>query len=176
MTLLSIQVIKRVLSIALILSMMTSSPASATLNLDHNNTRVYTSFDQRQIVCLAKNSYYEASSQSFVGMIAVDNVVINRVNSNTTYFGPSPCKVIYQKHNKVCQFSWVCSHRAIKDQYIYSLSLLAAIDVYFSLSIKDYSNGALYYHAIYSHPAWAHKMKITTKIGDHIFMKEINHG
>jgi spore germination cell wall hydrolase CwlJ-like protein len=72
------------------------------------------------VECLAKNMYYEARNQNLAGMLAVTNVVFNRVND--VRFPNSICKVVQQgptaksikepdveyplRHK--CQFSWYC--------------------------------------------------------------------
>jgi len=74
------------------------------------------------VMCLAKNIYYEAGSEPLDGKLAVAQVVMNRVAD--PYFPKTVCDVINQKasvHAKsewddnisVCQFSWVCSGRKI---------------------------------------------------------------
>lgn len=127
----------------------------------------FNEFDQQQIKCLAKNIYFEAGNQSLTGKIAVANVVINRVKSKG--FPETPCKVIYQKTGKTCQFSWVCQNKKIRDFNLYQESHRIAQFVY--KTKQDITNGALFFHSIRSRPSWSYKFKMTARIGDHIFYR-----
>jgi spore germination cell wall hydrolase CwlJ-like protein len=59
----------------------------------------------KQLLCMAKNIYYEAASESFEGKLAVAQVTMNRVNSKK--FPSNVCDVVYQKTGSTYQFSWV---------------------------------------------------------------------
>ena len=94
-----------------------------------------------EIECLAHNVYFEASGESFQGKLAVAQVTMNRLN--TTKKRNSVCNVVYEKRNKICQFSWVCSKgRKIKSIKAYEESKAAAYYAYYDLmrieGIKDY--------------------------------------
>ena len=60
----------------------------------------------KQIMCIAKNIYYEAASESHEGKLAVAQVTINRANSKK--YPSDFCGVVYQKTGSTCQFSWTC--------------------------------------------------------------------
>ena len=49
--------------------------------------------DLKQLACLAKNIFYEASNESMLGQAAVARVVLNRVAHG---FARTPCAVVYQ--------------------------------------------------------------------------------
>ena len=59
----------------------------------------------QQILCMAKNIYYEAAKEPFEGKLAVAQVTMNRANS--VQFPKTVCEVVYQKINQTYQFSWV---------------------------------------------------------------------
>jgi len=59
----------------------------------------------QQILCMAKNLYYEAARESFEGKLAVAHLTMNRANS--VQFPNTVCEVVYQKVNRTYQFSWV---------------------------------------------------------------------
>ena len=64
--------------------------------------------NKEELDCMASNIYFEASTQSRVGKIAVAQVTMNRVRSPE--FPNSVCEVVYQgpknpKNKKLCQFS-----------------------------------------------------------------------
>ena len=62
--------------------------------------------------CLALNAYHEARSESVAGIIAVSQVVLNRVKS--PMFPNSICEVVFQGGTKRdrCQFSWHCDGKS----------------------------------------------------------------
>ena len=145
--------------------------------------------DETEIACLAKNMYFEARNEGTAGVLAVTNVVLNRVQSDK--YPNTICAVIEEakiskwwlkekgikmpiKHQ--CQFSWFCDGKPdiIKNQYVYNqlydLSK-SIIDSNFK-NLMDITDGALWYHADYVHPKWAKSFEKTTKIGRHIFYRE----
>lgn len=126
-----------------------------------------TPHDERQIQCLAENAYFEAGNQSEKGMIAVNNVVMNRVEDKR--FPKTPCAVIKQRTKHVCQFSWVCEgKKRIRDMDVFRRARETAERVYLEKT-HDVTNGALFYHAKYVNPRWGKKRVAT--IGAHIFYR-----
>jgi spore germination cell wall hydrolase CwlJ-like protein len=137
---------------------------------------------KRQVDCLAANIYFEAGHEPENGKIAVGMVTLNRVHS---YKWPrTVCGVVKEKDSNVCQFSWWCEPRnkekAIKAKYtrqeklIYNKAKEIALYVYMNyedLKDDDLTDGAQFYHADYVNPGW--KLKRTTKIGRHIFYKQM---
>ena len=125
--------------------------------------------DERQIQCLAENAYFEAGNQSTKGMIAVTNVVMNRVKDKR--FPGTPCAVVNQKARGVCQFSWVCEgKKRIHDWALFRKTRQVAEDVYLR-NVGDVTGGAKFYHADYVMPRWAYVFDRTKKIGAHIFYR-----
>lgn len=148
------------------------------------------------LFCLALNAYHEARSENLRGMIAVSQVVMNRVESDL--YPNTPCEVVYQgptreswktrqyadmaeedriyypvKHR--CQFSWHCDGKSDTphDNIAWAEARLVAGGV---LSGKLYNvvGKSLWYHADYVKPDWAKKKEKVTKIGSHIFYKPKN--
>lgn len=125
--------------------------------------------DKQQIQCLAENAYFEAGNQSKKGMIAVTNVVMNRVNDKR--FPKTPCGVIKQKASGVCQFSWVCEgKKRVRDLALFEKTKHIAEQVYLR-NLGDVTGGAKFYHADYVSPSWGRVFDRTRKIGDHIFYR-----
>lgn len=124
--------------------------------------------DEKQIQCLAQNAYHEARGQGPAGMIAVTNVVMNRVKDKR--FPKTPCAVIKQRTRKTCQFSWVCANSAIKDRKLYGEAVDIVRRVYYNMSI-DNTRGALYFHERHARPSWSYKMRLTVNVGSHKFYK-----
>jgi len=151
-----------------------------------------TSYDyQDEVKCLAQNVYFEARDQTTKGQIAVALVTINRVESRR--FPNSICKVIHQarrysngkikKH--MCQFSWYCDGLSDtpRDRIAWKVSktiaraMLKRPGVHIkhfgkTWDMKDFLNGAKFYHRIDVNPYWNNKMIKVATIGDHIFWKD----
>tara|TARA_R110000822_G_scaffold88734_1_gene205438 strand:- start:1467 stop:2171 length:705 start_codon:yes stop_codon:yes gene_type:complete len=125
--------------------------------------------DKQQISCMAENAYFEAGNEPTKGIIAVNNVVLNRVNDKR--FPNTPCGVISQRTKRVCQFSWKCEGRkVVRDQGTYTKAKKIAEHVYLG-NYSDVTNGAQFYHADYVSPSWGRVFNRTTKIGAHIFYR-----
>jgi len=141
-----------------------------------------TFYSERDLECLALNSYYEARNQSLAGQIAVAQVVLNRVNSSK--FPDTICEVIYQgptytnwKGNEMpvrnmCHFSWWCDGKSDipVDVRTYHKILDNLTDLVYSDTI-DITDGSTHYHADYVEPDWSSAFEVTVKIDDHIFYK-----
>lgn len=131
--------------------------------------------DYNQIKCMAENLYFEARGEPLLGQIAVNNVVMNRVNDPQKRFGNTPCEVINQitynkRKKKVCQFSWKCEgNKKIKNQEKF-LALKALSHYTYYGAFEDVTEGAKFYHATYVNPKW--NLQKVTKIGQHIFYRE----
>jgi spore germination cell wall hydrolase CwlJ-like protein len=124
----------------------------------------------RQIICMAKNLYYEAAMESHEGKLAVAQVTINRAN-NKNY--PSDiCGVVYQKTGATCQFSWTCDSdkKEIRNRYAWEESLYIARRALTETILHHElaKSNALFYHATYVSPEWTNT-KFIKKIGNHIF-------
>lgn len=132
------------------------------------------------LVCLALNTYHEARDQSFVGQVAVAQVVMNRVADNR--FPNDPCSVVKQgptyswkpdfpvRHR--CQFSWYCDGKSDKarDTEAYEKAYMIAHGVYYG-NIDNLVGGATHYHAYYVNPSWAETKTKIVRIDDHIFYR-----
>lgn len=146
---------------------MESSAVVEKKVIPEQETLKITPHDERQLQCLAENAYFEAGNQSMKGMIAVTNVVMNRVEDRR--FPKTPCAVIKQRYRGTCQFSWVCEgKKRIRNAEVFSRARAAAERVYLEQT-HDVTKGALFYHAYYVNPRW--NLKRVTTIGAHIFYK-----
>ena len=134
---------------------------------------------KKQVDCLAKNIYYEAGHESYEGKLAVAQVTMNRVNDPK--YPKDICSVVYQKTTDqnlrtVCQFSWTCMVKElfVKDKYAWEEANNIAKRALTQPVLHDTiaESNALYYHAVYVNPGW-NKTKVVTKIGNHIFYKNI---
>ena len=143
-----------------------NAPADAALTLSGSASG--------EMHCLAQAVYFEARGESHAGQLAVAQVVLNRVRS--ARYPDTICGVVYQnehRHNR-CQFSFACDGRAEVAHNRRSWNNAVAIaeeavegdrrDL-----IAGMSNNTLYYHATSVSPRWASQMRVTKRIGRHIF-------
>jgi len=141
-------------------------------------------YEEREIECLALNSYFEARNQSLAGQIAVAQVVLNRVRSKD--YPDTICDVIQQgptyenwKGNILpvrnqCHFSWWCDGKSDipQDEETYQNILNLVTQIIQDKPI-DITEGSLYYHADYVKPYWVPTLERTLVIDNHIFYKNI---
>jgi len=138
-----------------------------------------------EIVCLAKNIYFEAKSEDMIGRIAVGNVTINRVKDSD--FPNTVCGVVWEKRihpntkKWVAQFSWTWDGKnddpSEADAWEESLTLASAMLAEGSLdNFVDITDGADHYHALYVKPYWRNHMQVATTIGAHRFYISENPG
>ncbi|MCP5073233.1 MAG: cell wall hydrolase [Rhodobacteraceae bacterium] len=122
--------------------------------------------------CLTEALYFEARGESFKGISAVAEVIVNRRDSGK--FPGTVCRVINQGvgGKRGCQFSYKCDgHKEVfreRDAYdrvakIASLTLNGAL-----LKVTD---GALYYHTKAVRPSWSRKFRRTANVGAHYFYR-----
>lgn len=128
----------------------------------------------RQVECMTRNVYYEASHEPAEGKIAVAQVVMNRAASGK--FPDDVCQVISQKtvfhSHVVCQFTWLCDgsvDRRVIHPAMWEESRLAAKKVLLEGFRLPSLENALYYHADYVNPRW--RLDEVARIGRHIFYK-----
>lgn len=141
----------------------------------------------KDVVCLAKNIYFEARNEPTKGQIAVALVTLNRVRSKR--FPNTVCNVVKQavrRNGKVvlhkCHFSWYCDGLPDKPlEYIpwrVSLAIARAMlqksGVYIThygkrWHVEDFLNGSTHYHTKDVDPYWNKNMLVIITIGEHIF-------
>jgi spore germination cell wall hydrolase CwlJ-like protein len=122
----------------------------------------------KQLLCMARNIYYEAGREPYEGKLAVAQVVNNRVNSSK--FPKTICEVVYQKINNTYQFSWVGENVSTQmNKYVWEESLMVAKKSMTNSNIHELlsKTKAMYFHAVSVSPDW--NLKRVTKIGNHIF-------
>ncbi len=120
--------------------------------------------------CLALNLYHEARGEDASGVVAVGNVVLNRVESKR--FPSTVCKVVKQggQRRYKCQFSWWCDGRSDKAKNKASWQEMVWLaQKLLDGSIADNTDGALFYHTSNVNPYWNVKMTPKVRLGTHIF-------
>ena len=132
------------------------------------------------IVCLALNVYHEAKNQSFIGQVAVAQVVMNRVNDHR--YPNTVCEVVKQgltykwkPHLPIknrCQFSWYCDGKSDTplEFEAWNTSVMVAENLLANVPPR-LLEGATYYHATNVNPSWAKEKIFIKQIGDHLFYK-----
>lgn len=145
---------------------------------DTIDIEVHKSKNRKEIECLAKNIFYEARNQPVMGKVSIAFVPITRSKESSH----SICRVVYQKNNRGCQFTWVCTVKKQKgnaiEQKAKKEALIIAYLAYNNM-ISDPTEGAnFYYNPKLAHPKWAKTMAIIKTmyanngyIGDHLFLK-----
>mgnify|MGYP000197503153 CR=1 FL=1 len=135
------------------------------------------------LMCLALNVYHEAKNQSFIGQVAVAQVVMNRVKD--TRYPNTVCDVVKQgltykwkpslPIKNRCQFSWYCDGKSDKpdDEYAWAYAQMVAADVLRG-EVPDFTGGSTHYHAYYVKPYWADMMLYQGDFGSHYFFREID--
>jgi spore germination cell wall hydrolase CwlJ-like protein len=116
-----------------------------------------------EILCLAKNIYYEARGEPLHGKIAVAQVTLNRV-THRTEFESNICGVVYAKH----QFSWTMEkHREPRGEAWAEAQALAKAVIIGTVYLPKFN--ALYFHNLTVKPKWNKTKELVARIGNHIF-------
>jgi len=126
----------------------------------------------KQVLCMAKNLYYEAASEPWEGKLAVAQVTMNRANSSK--FPSTVCEVVYQKTGSTYQFSWVGEKVSeVRNKYAWEECLIIARKALTEAKLHDtiYKTQSMYYHNTSVNPGW--KLKYVAKIGNHLFYTRV---
>jgi spore germination cell wall hydrolase CwlJ-like protein len=118
----------------------------------------------QQILCLAKNIYFEARGEPHQGKLAVAQVTLNRTKH--WQFRGSVCSVVYQPR----QFSWTLKPALIKDYWAWQEAKQLAHDMLTGKLVLE-GFDALYFHTKQIKPKWKKHKKAVTVIGNHVFYK-----
>jgi len=133
--------------------------AEKTLNTAYQTVKA----TNAELLCLAKNIYYEARGEPMHGKIAVAQVTLNRV-THRTEFQSSICQVVYAKH----QFSWTMEqHREPRGEAWLEAKTIAKAVVVGTVYLPKFN--ALYFHNLTVKPQWNKTKELVAKIGNHIF-------
>ena len=129
-----------------------------------------------EVVCLAKNIYYEARNQDLSGMYAVAEVTLNRVDDKR--WPNKVCDVVKQRkivgNQWICQFSWFCDGLSDKpkDKYYWNVSYTVAAVTLQQRGLSNVSSDTYWYHSDKVSPYWADAYTATAVIGNHIFYSD----
>ena len=133
--------------------------AERTLNTAYQTVKATKS----ELLCLAKNIYYEARGEPLQGKIAVAQVTLNRV-THRTEFQSSICGVVYAKH----QFSWTMEpYREPRGEAWHEAQAIAKAVIIGTAYLPNFK--ALYFHNLTVKPQWNRTKELVARIGNHIF-------
>ena len=125
--------------------------------------------DRQEIYCGSQNVYFESQGEPSLGMVAVSQVVLNRVKDKR--WPNTICEVVWQDK----QFSWTHDGKSDKipltSTYQRKLWMKSVYMFLIAHIEKDVTNGATHYHSVSVQPYWSRSMEVTAKIGNHIFYK-----
>ncbi len=131
--------------------------------------------ERKNLMCLARNVYFEARGEPMKGQRAVAEVTLNRVASG--YYADSICEVVYQKgwdpgrRRYVGAFSWTeFKNLPNPAGEAWKQAWQAAEEVYYGTE-PPVVEGAMHFHAVYIKPEWAEGRKPIARIGMHVFYK-----
>ncbi len=127
---------------------------------DHNT------LSQADMHCLAHAIYYEARGERFVGMLAVANVIMNRVADPD--YPKTVCDVTRQRSRTVCQFEYYCkvgNRIPASGDPQWNMANDIAFQV-MSGNLPDLTDGALRFHSIAGN-----QTRGALRIGSHVFYR-----
>ena len=139
-----------------------------------------------ELYCLAQNAYYEARGSSRADMMAVSDVVLNRVRDGR--YPNTICDVVYQGKQKpswkdptkmvmvrnMCQFSWYCDGKKDNPPQgdAWHNAQMVAYEMLYLYKDANITDGATHYHAHYVRPSWAKTFISKGRVGAHFFYKQ----
>ena len=128
---------------------------------------------QTDLICLARNIYFEARGEPLAGQYAVAEVTMNRVSSPR--YPNSVCEVVHEKHwdrrrkRHVGAFSWTEGESLPRPKGIAWQRAREAAETVYDARHTPAVQRALFYHANHIEPEWAKSKKQVAEIGRHIF-------
>jgi N-acetylmuramoyl-L-alanine amidase len=132
--------------------------------------------ERQELLCLAKNIYFEARGEPTAGQVAVAEVTMNRVASRR--YPDTVCAVVYQKNwdpirkRYVGAFSWTELDELpplAGEEWLRAVTIADA--VYRGREAPVLDDRAMFYHATYIKPDWAHTKRQVARIGGHVFYR-----
>ena len=122
----------------------------------------------RQVICLAKNIWFESRGEPAEGQLAVGLVTLNRLESGI--WPRTVCEVVYDPG----QFSWTqepsLRNKKPTGEQWEQIVLLSATLLHRKDLFDDITDGATYFHAAYIRPGW-NRLQHTVRLGQHVFYK-----
>jgi spore germination cell wall hydrolase CwlJ-like protein len=128
-------------------------------------------FGDPEVICLAKNIFFEARGTKRDEMIRVAKVTTNRVKSNK--FSNSYCDVVFSPY----QFSWTKDYN---DEKLFQIlkkkkelhawrKIKEIAEFEITYGFIDRTDGSLFYHTHKVNPKWNKKMNKVVSTNYHIY-------
>jgi hypothetical protein len=125
-----------------------------------------------ELDCLSRAIYYEARSETFVGQLAVAQVIMNRVRHPA--YPETICGVVLEGSERVtgCQFTFTCDGSTVREPRgrAWRRSQLVAQHAFMGFG-RDVTRRATHYHTVAVDPYWNDNLVRTRRIGTHIFYR-----
>lgn len=118
------------------------------------------------VMCLSMNVYWEARDQSLAGQVAVAQVTMNRVASDS--YPDDVCGVVHE----LKQFSWQWDGKSDVplESMAWRRAQMVAQGVLAGSGHAEFNDVSItHYHAVYVSPYWTKEMQLVAQIQDHIF-------
>jgi hypothetical protein len=123
--------------------------------------------------CLTEALYFEARGESLAGVVAVAEVILNRVASAD--YPNSVCGVVRQGGQGLynCQFTYRCDGRpdVVGERAAYQ-AVGRVASYMLTGAPRTLTDGATHYHTLAVHPSWANRFPRTATIGYHHFYRQ----
>jgi len=135
------------------------------------NTNRRIKLTQKEFNCLAKNIYFEAKFEPYIGKIAVANVTYNRLMKRK--WGDDVCSVVHAKN----QFSWTIFKKMRNEKPSgpkWVASKQAAEMFTRGVRVTNLNTSDHYFGNYIKPPAWSKKMYRDGHISKHIFFTASN--
>ncbi len=138
-------------------------------------TNMQADVDAAELICLAKNVYYEARGEDAAGQVAVAHLTLSRVASPR--FPDTVCDVVTEDRGPKsydCQFSWWCDGKGDipRDERAYEKAMLIALKAMTGRTTNPVPGATHYYAFDMVTPGWSYKLAEVAVIGNHRFMEE----
>lgn len=123
--------------------------------------------------CLTEALYFEARGESFEGMFAVAEVILNRRDSGN--YPGSVCGVVHQGTGATfaCQFTYTCDGRS---DVVHERAAWNTVGRVATLMLngapRTLTGGATFYHTRGVNPSWSARFIRTAAIGAHLFFRQ----
>lgn len=141
----------------------------------------YNLTDQER-TCLYLNAFFEGAVDTIPAHQGFIEVVLNRRASKE--YPNDACQVIYQSDafswtiTRGQNFEWAKRDRWVNENEKHVLQLIqivvdSIVDAFEAGELKPITYGATHYHADYVEPCWLPDMKLTNKLGYHLYYKEV---
>tara|TARA_R110000765_G_scaffold253720_1_gene354738 strand:- start:38 stop:553 length:516 start_codon:yes stop_codon:yes gene_type:complete len=139
------------------------------------------------VFCVAINAYHEARGEDFNELLAVSQVVMNRVDDPS--YPDTACEVIMQGPTRpswsdpevlvprkyACQFTWWCDGRSDKvhDAAAWRDCTIAAYLVYIGAVSNQVGDATHYFAHEKVIPKWAASMHVVTVFNGHTYLRRM---